>query len=120
MNRKVLKKSARQVLKKHYFILIFACLMASFLGVDFSNSFLNSQKVAPRTLLNEFNQVLQVTSVMDTDKFIGIIDEEIENNKEASAGTSFARNRGLLAGLVNGTSDGLLFYRALQAINSFV
>ena len=33
MNRKELKKSARLVLKKHYFILIFACLMASFLGV---------------------------------------------------------------------------------------
>lgn len=120
MSRKELKKSARKVLRKHYFILIFACLMASFLGVDFSSSFINSSKVSPRRLVDEVTQVVQVSTVMEPDKFIDIINEEIEYSKEASSGTSFARNKGFLAQLINGTSDGLLFYRVLQSINSFV
>lgn len=120
MNRKELKKSARLVLKKHYFILVFACLMASFLGVDFSSSFLNTDKISPKQLFNEFTQVVQVSTIIEPENFIDIINQEIEDNKAASSGTSFARNKGLLAKMVNGTCDGLLFYRALQAINSFV
>ena len=117
--RKTLKKNAKRVLKGHYFLLVFACLMAAFLGNDFANSFFSSTNTT-KQVWGEFKQVVEITENNSTDTVIDLIKEEIETAKESSAGTSLARSRGVMASVVNNITNGLLFYRIIQGINSFV
>ena len=119
-NRKNIKKKARNTLKRHYFLLVFACLCAAILGIDFTSSFFSSTKSTPRYLINEFSEVITVSEFVSPKDIINVLNDEIEYNKEESAGTSFARDKGILSNVVNITSSGLLFYRTLQTIDSFV
>ena len=128
--RKEMKQAARQSLKKHYLIFVAICLIAAFLGTEFTSSL-----DAVKSYSKEAEVTVNTNTGLTTGSRGGLLDvlEELllgnmENSKALSEKIEQARenheppdkNHGYLAPLVNSVTSGSLFVTTMSAVNSFV
>ena len=88
MSRKDLKKSGLKVLKKHYIIFILLCLIAAFLGSEFSNSISITKlekQILPKDsqVVNNVKSDIQNKAVDTVEKNTGInVNKEVKSVKK--------------------------------------
>lgn len=138
LSRKEMKKQARRSLKKHYFMYVAVCLIAAYLGAEFSGSLSG---------LNSYMPGISYEVKLDTDVPTGVLtpqkglsdvladalrgDEESGRKKAealeqqareaASQGNpALGRSRGVFAQAINALTSGSLYVTAISAINSIV
>lgn len=136
-NRKQMKKQARQSLKRHYFMFVFICVFAAFMGSEFSES-LSTLEARVGDLTDRFTGAAQVHGVRQ----LGLMDvalaevqgrlddgeriaKEIESRAAASGELdkgqeALGRSRGVLAGVVNAITSGSILVSVVAAIRSIV
>ena len=136
-NRKQMKKQARQSLKRHYFMFVFICVFAAFMGSEFSES-LSTLEARVGDLTDRFTGAAQVHGVRQ----LGLMDvalaevqgrlddgeriaQEIESRATASGELdkgqeALGRSRGVLAGVVNAITSGSILVSVVAAIRSIV
>lgn len=134
-NRKTVKKEAKRSLKKHYLLMVTACLFASLLGAAYSSSLSSSS--ARKT--EEIKEVVEtgtsqiglpnagdvVAKLFGGDLLEGIkIAESIARNEEGEITTigeiELGRQKGVFSQLVNLFSSGQFFVLIYQTILSLV
>lgn len=127
MSRKELKKRGLQSLKKHYIIFILLCLIAAFLGSEFSNSI--SFTKLEKELMPKNNQVVNKVKddvsnkVVDTvDKNTGI-DAGKKINRVKKEGKKITKKildnkRGVFAAVANTVDSGSLYLTLVYALKS--
>lgn len=138
LSRKEMKKQARRSLKKHYFMYVAVCLIAAYLGAEFSSS-LNG--------LNSYMPGISYEVKLDTDVPTGVLTPqkglsdvladalkgdaesgrkkaealEQQAREAASQGNpALGRSRGVFAQAVNALTSGSLYVTAISAVNSIV
>ena len=140
MKRREVKKRARQSVRKHYGILFAVCLIASFLGAEFTYSldFVKQYKVdASESSENSESQEILSTgaatgshtatyvvvmlqalsgdldSAQETAQ--SIVDEEVKETKSGEGNQALGRSRGVFASLVNGVTSGSIIITIMKA-----
>ncbi len=129
IERKELKRSAKQVVKKHYVFLIVACLIAALLSSDFTYSFDQLSALNEETAQTQHNLP---SSSLDASDVIAeflvdgsqaseelaqeITDERIENSTDPI----FGLTNGVFARIVNALTSGSIYIQIIQAIASIV
>ena len=146
--RKQMKKEGRRILKKHYAVLVMACLIAAFLAAEFGSSLNFSSAQNREEYIQDFEEsgstgssgdgsgtgitvtttvrgvdwwdVIQVMAERNTQAGRELSDEIRENEiEESKAGSPmFGRTRGVLSNVVNQVSSGSILVTAVAAIGS--
>ena len=129
MSRKDLKKSGLKVLKKHYIIFILLCLIAAFLGSEFSNSISITKlekQILPKDsqVVNNAKADIQNKAVDTVEKNTGInVNKEaksIKKGKKKYSNKILATKRGVFATLVNTVDSGSLYLTIVMAAKSMI
>lgn len=133
MKRKEMKKRARQTVKKHYGILLVVCLIAAFLGVEFTNSldFVKQYNVSGETQEGlstgattgshraSLASVVQEALSGDLDKAEeeadSITKEAVAETRSGKGNAVLGRSRGVLALLINSVMSGQIVVTIVQA-----
>ena len=115
-SRKEIKKSARSVVKKHYLILLLVCLIASFIGAEFSSSTIITRNTD--NIINAEGKILEKTKAKRLDKTIKKQIKTIEREKEKIAGDNSTKKRGVFANAISTVSNGNIFLKLVDAITS--
>lgn len=115
-SRKEIKKSARNVVKKHYLILLLVCLIASFIGAEFSSSTIITRNTD--NIINAEGKILEKTKAKRLDKTIKKQIKTIEREKEKIAGDNSIKKRGVFANAISTVSNGNIFLKLVDAITS--
>ena len=128
--RKAMKKRARQVIRRHYVLLLAVCLVAVFLGNEFAGSLAFASLPTPQGIQTQvknyigsvelensgfWNSVSAVLSIVAGDS------DETAGSSETSAGEApehavLGRRRGVLAKVVNGLTGGLFLLQVTNAL----
>ena len=139
--RKRLKEQGRRSLKKHYAIFVAACLIAAFLGSEFTSSLDFSSAQKREESIQQFENNLQgdfssdikteVSGVSWEDVLRTIAENGTETGREmtrqieedeirdaADGNPMFGRTRGVLSGVVNQLSSGSIIVTMVAAIAS--
>ena len=139
--RKRLKEQGRRSLKKHYAIFVAACLIAAFLGSEFTSSLDFSSAQKREEDIRQFENNLQgdfssdikteVSGVSWEDVLRTIAENGTETGREmtrqiegdeirdaADGNPMFGRTRGVLSGVVNQLSSGSIIVTMVAAIAS--
>ncbi len=116
MKRKDLKKKARKIFQKHYLYFVIVCLMASFIGAEFTDSLsitrIRNQVSSEEKLLIEDFENDDLTEAEE------LVEEKKQEIIEKVDSPVLGRTRGVLASLINSISTGSLYIRITQAIIS--
>lgn len=140
MKRREVKKRARQSVKKHYGILFAVCLIASFLGAEFTYSldFVKQYKIdvsegtensggqetlstGVATGSHTAAYMVEVMQALSGDfdsaqkTAQSITDEEVQETKSGEGSQVLGRSRGVLASLVNGVTSGSIIITIMKA-----
>ncbi len=145
MNRKTLKKSARKTLKKHYAIFLAACLVAAFLGSEFTGSLNFSEAESIEQHESEDSSNIQgsdqdiadgnfqtkIDSISWMDVLMIIEENDVETGREVTeeieeneivdsqqGNPAFGRSNGVLANIVNQFSSGSIIVTMAAGIVS--
>ena len=128
LSRKEVKKQARQVVKKHYRLLVAACLIAAFLGAEFAGSLNILKGVRPGEILpdaaQEAQELASLVSMPDSTEDLYALAERIyrdyfpKNVLDRPESAVFGRTQGVLAAVVNTFSSGSFFTTVLTAAHS--
>lgn len=138
--RKEVKKKAKQSIRKHYGILFAVCLIAAFLGTEFTYSldFVKQYKVdaSENTENSESQEILSTGAAKgshtatymvvmlqalsgDLDSAQktaqSITDEEVQETKSGEGNQMLGRSRGVFASLVNGVTSGSIIITVMKA-----
>lgn len=129
-----MKKRAKQVVKKHYWLLLVLCLAMALFGTEFSSTLNFAQIESSEThIKNQDNAILlksQFTlSDVLNDALEGRIDdaymlsdkiklEEITQNDGHKSSLVLGRSRGLLASIINDISSGYFLLVLISAIEN--
>ena len=136
ITRKELAKAAKRTLKKHFWILVVVCLIAAFVGSEFTEtfSFFKMQMTdINNTDTNESQGVTLVTSDIDNrtksamlDAIVSVIMNNEEQGKEQSqtlidkakdnAGDILGRTSGILSSVVNNVSSGAVVFTIVDVV----
>lgn len=134
--RKELKRQARKNLKRHYGIFAAVCLIAAFLGSEFSGSLsaVTSHSASPGGA--ETAVVTSAPGALPEAGLTEVLEEWITGGREAGAalsgellqreeasageGSVLGRSRGVFAYLLNAVSSGSFLVTALTALNSLL
>lgn len=121
MNRREMKRSAKQVVKRHWLALVCLCLAAALLGTEFTYSVqlfqmdLSGEETAEEGVRTDFGSA---------DLYEMLVDSYQEKNPEpfqpadGFLGQVFGRSRGVLAGVVNMVASGKAITTVLMGIRS--
>lgn len=138
ISRKEMKKQARRSLKKHYFMYVAVCLIAAYLGTEFSNSLNGLNSYMPGISYEVKFDMDVPTGVLTPQKGLSDVladalrgDEAAGRQKadelkrkaieEANNGNpALGRSRGVLASAVNALTSGSLYVTIISAANSLV
>lgn len=132
LSRKKMKQQARQSLKKHYTIFLAVCLIAAFLGTEFSDSlkFLKSYspaagQAAPSGAVTVQKGIVDVTEdlFLEGTKKAKKKSEEIkkeEVNASKHGNPAFGRSRGVFAEALNAVTSGSIIVTLASGLNSFL
>ncbi len=111
--RKELKKKARRVLQKHFLFFIIVCLIASFIGAEFTDSLsitrIGNQLSSEQKLLIEDFENDKLT---DADKLIEEKKEELINKVHNPI---FGTTRGVLASFIESVLTGSIYVTIIKA-----
>lgn len=148
MDRKAAKKQGRQIVKKHYRLLVAACLIAAFLGAEFSGSLnafqgsrsptlqvaagaissggeveIASSEIVSSEGAEQVYVLRRLASVPSSTEDLYALAEILYLNYFPDVGGRpesevFGRTRGVLAGLVNALSPSTFFTTVLTAAHS--
>ena len=136
LKRKEMKKRAKQVVKKHYWLLLILCLGMALFGTEFSSTlnFVRTEHTEMDSKTKENKNAIQYNSRLALDDILndaldGHIDEayrlanklkleEITQNSTVQKGIVLGRSRGVLADLVNNITSGYFLVVLLSAIES--
>lgn len=136
LKRKEMKKRAKQVVKKHYLLLLILCLGMALFGTEFSSTlnFVRTEQTEIDSKTKENKNAIQYNSRLALDDILndaldGHIDEayklannlkleEITQNSTVQKGIVLGRSRGILADLVNNITSGYFLVVLLSAIES--
>lgn len=136
LKRKEMKKRAKQVVKKHYLLLLILCLGMALFGTEFSSTlnFVRTERIEMDSTTKESKNAIQYNSRLALDDILndaldGHIDEayklannlkleEITQNSTVQKGIVLGRSRGILADLVNNITSGYFLVVLLSAIES--
>ena len=136
LKRKEMKKRAKQVVKKHYWLLLILCLGMALFGTEFSSTlnFVRTERTEMDSKTKENKNAIQYNSRLALDDILndaldGHIDEayrlannlkleEITQNSTVQKGIVLGRSRGILADLVNNITSGYFLVVLLSAIES--
>ena len=121
MNRREMKRSAKQVVKRHWLALVCLCLAAALLGTEFTYSVqlfqmdLSGEETAEEGVRTDFGSA---------DLYEMLVDSYQEKNPQplqpadGFLGQVFGRSRGVLAGVVNVVASGKAITTVLMGIRS--
>lgn len=125
--QKELKKSARKNLKEHYAIFVVACVLAAFIGTEFTSSFsITENKVLPQNIIEESktaNQAVQDALKGETKKSKEAtrkIQQEIIKKDQTDKNKVLGRSRGVFATIVNAFSTGAIYVNFISGMNSII
>ena len=135
ITRKELAKAAKRTFKKHFWILVVVCLIAAFVGSEFTEtfSFFKMQMTDINKDTNEAQGVTLVTSDIDNrtksamlDAIVSVIMNNEEQGKEQSqtlidkakdnAGDILGRTSGILSSVVNNVSSGAVVFTIVDVV----
>ena len=126
-SRKELKKNARRNLKHHYPIFVVACVIAAFIGTEFTSTFnISENKILPETTIKESEKVDQAVKDAlkgDTEKSKKAtkeIKEEIIEKDKKNQNKVLGRSRGVFAMIVNAFSTGSIYVNFIVGMNSII
>ena len=128
-SRKELKKSGLKILKKHYIIFILLCLIAAFLGSEFSNSISITKlekELVPKSnqVVNKVKNDVSSTVVDNLDKNISIDASKkiskIKKEKKRITNKILDNKRGVFAAIANTLDSGSLYLTLVFAFKSMV
>ena len=114
---KNLKKKARNVMLKNYWLLLFTCIVVAFFGVELADS-LNVFSIN-QTAIQELIDVSLVINEGEFDQVSQQVFEELEETKTKTYTDTLSRNKGVFASLINGVSNGTMYYKIVQFLNTF-
>ena len=111
--RKELKKNARKVFHKHYLFFVVVCLIASFIGAEFTDSLSitrirNQVSSEEKLLIEDFER----NDLTDAEK---IVEEKKAEIIKKVDNPIFGRTRGVLSTLINSISTGSIYITIIQA-----
>lgn len=141
LTRKEMKQRAKSSLKKHYILLVAVCLIAAFLGAEFTDSLTFARKydASEEELSGELDTVLShgaTTGVYHYSAIDGIVEalmgnvqqgkeiaaerteEAVEATKSGATNAVLGRSRGVLAGVVNSVDSGALVISVISAMQN--
>lgn len=134
--RKEMKKAAKHVIKKHYFLIVVACFVLAFAGQEFATSVEVISATDSETVNSDTTKTkvpvsgISAMDVMDhaisgdvkTVKEKAEKKEEsmVKESKEKDVNPVFGHTRGVLASAVNAIGSGTIFITILAAIQSVV
>ena len=126
-SRKELKKSGLKSLKKHYLIFVLLCLIAAFLGSEFSNSlsitkiekqFWPSKNEVVNKVKSDVNNKVEEKIGKDTTASKKV--DKIKKNTEKKYKKMTSNKRGVFASVVNMVDSGSLYLTLVYAFKSMV
>ena len=110
MTRKELKRQGRKALKRHYLLIVAACLVAALLSVEFQSSLSAVQAQNPAAAAEEASW--QRWNINLGDVLDRLLPDIAEDNPV------FGHTQGVLASLVNMLSSGSIFVTLAAAVGS--
>lgn len=126
-SRKELKKNARRNLKHHYPIFVVACVIAAYLGTEFTSTFnISENKILPETTIKESEKVDQAVKdalkgeTEKSKKATKEIKEEIIEKDKKNQNKVLGRSRGVFAMIVNAFSTGSIYVNFIVGMNSII
>lgn len=126
-SRKELKKNARRNLKHHYPIFVVACVIAAFIGTEFTSTFnISENKKLPETTIKESEKVDQAVKdalkgeTEKSKKATKEIKEEIIEKDKKNQNKILGRSRGVFAMIVNAFSTGSIYVNFIVGMNSII
>ena len=126
-SRKELKKNARRNLKHHYPIFVVACVIAAFIGTEFTSTFnISENKILPETTIKESEKVDQAVKdalkgeTEKSKKATKEIKEEIIEKDKKNQNQVLGRSRGVFAMIVNAFSTGSIYVNFIVGMNSII
>ena len=114
-SRSELKKSAKSNLKKHYLLFVLLCVVASFMGSEFSNS-LSITKIDTTVVDSNINVNSKVKD--EVEKTVKKVDTVNDNIKKTNK--ILETKRGIFAGIVNSVDSGSLYLTLLKSLRSII
>lgn len=111
--RKELKTKAKLTLKKHYIILVAACLIGSFLAAEYSSVISLDRNSATNVLDNILKGKIEEGTWLSQQ-----ITNQAVNESAASGNVFMGRSRGVLAMVVNFLTSGAIYVKIASAINA--
>ena len=114
-SRSELKKSAKSNLKKHYLFFVLLCVVASFMGSEFSNS-LSITKIDTTVVDSNINVNSKVKD--EVEKTVKKVDTVNDNIKKTNK--ILETKRGIFAGIVNSVDSGSLYLTLLKSLRSII
>ena len=123
MDRKGMKVAAKITQKKHYWMIVIICLVASVFGVAYTSSTLpvsvnisiNAPQTEDASQSSDMYDVLQALAVGNENSAYEKNQDQIVNN---DTDATFGRRRGVIASLLNSFASGSLVISVTDAINS--
>lgn len=141
IRRKELKAAGRRVLKKHYWIFVFLCLAAAFIGSEFSGTLefitINTQEteaaddltdsgtsgIAISGLTRQYQDILGELLAGDEEQGRAIANEKIQQKIQETEGAKFkvfGRSRGVLSKIVNELTSGGFLVSLTVSLRSII
>lgn len=126
--RKMLKKRARKVLKKHYLIFMVVCLVAAFIGTEFISSlavtkiksFPSSALMIKEEDINEAIEEALAGKEREGKQITGELRQEIIKESQKNKNEVLGRSRGVFATIVNSFSSGSIYVTFIAGMNSII
>lgn len=131
--RKDLKRRAKHRLKKHYPLFAALCLIAAFIGSEFSSSLSIINSANPENtetyaedstpngpeegLINVISHIIS-GNLEEGDAQASRITEHMVAQSEKNRTTAFGRSRGVLSMFINSVTSGSLFVRIAMGLQS--
>lgn len=126
--RKMLKKRARKVLKKHYLVFMVVCLVAAFIGTEFLSSLaITKVKSFPTSALmikeEDINKAVEEALAgkeREGKQITGELRKEIIKESRKNKNKVLGRSRGVFASIVNSFSTGSIYVTFIAGMNSII
>ena len=118
MKRKDLKKKGHKTLKKHYWLLVLVCIIASFLGTEF-NSSLSLTKLKTNIIKQEESLKEDIVN-RDIKEAKQHVHKEINEVKRTKKRKDLKKTGGVIGYVLNLMSSGSLYVTLIESINSIV
>lgn len=128
MNRKYLKQNSKKSFKKHYWLFVFACLIAAIIGVDFASTMTTIRSSTEYTSSAIISETDNANDNVIDNLFSGNVDEAksisdkaeaVQENKAKNInGIELGYDRGVLAAGIKMIASGSVFVKLYTAISS--